>query len=229
MRLDARDGVVVLEATSGSLGTAWAVDDSHLLTVAHTVSYLGQAVECWSLQGESFEGEVVDLVDDQDPDVGLIETGRTLTPLDTGSSESLEADDTIVEVGHPGNFVGMTIGAVPREERGVGEPSERSTTTSTTGRRPTASGSTTSTPNSQRGGRILAMADDATDDPPADDADERTNTDTSTNADDREPQGPGTTTHESVWRCTGCKVRYDEHPEQCERRGGTTFERFRDL
>lgn len=111
--LAAREGVVVLQATSGSLGTAWAVDDSHLLTVAHTVSYSGQGVDCWSLGGEPFEGTVVDLVDNQSPDVGLIETDRTLSPLETGSSDTLDRNDPIVEVGHPGNFGYWVLAAGP--------------------------------------------------------------------------------------------------------------------
>jgi serine protease Do len=109
----AREGVVVLQAGAGSLATAWAVDDSHLLTVAHAVPAPGRPVECWSLDGEPFEGTVVDLVDDQNPDVGLIETDQTLTPLETGSSQALEPDDPLVEVGHPGNFGYWVLSAGP--------------------------------------------------------------------------------------------------------------------
>ncbi|AGN02795.1 hypothetical protein L593_14280 [Salinarchaeum sp. Harcht-Bsk1] len=36
-------------------------------------------------------------------------------------------------------------------------------------------------------------------------------------------------THEYVWRCTGCKARYDERPDRCEHCGATEFTKFRDL
>lgn len=67
------------------------------------------------------------------------------------------------------------------------------------------------------------MTDDTTDDTSTDDATERTN------ADGDEDEIPATATHEYVWRCTGCKVQYDERPERCERCGGDAFQRYRDL
>lgn len=111
--LAARDGVVVLNAPSGSLGTAWAVDGDHLLTVAHNVSQEGQTVTCWSLSGQSFSATVADLVESQVPDVALLETEWDLSPLATGSADSLGSGDTLVQVGHPGHFGYWVLAAGP--------------------------------------------------------------------------------------------------------------------
>ena len=117
--LRARSGVYVLNSGPGMLGTAWAVDESHLLTVAHTVDHAGQDVECWTLDGTKFDATVVDLVDDRQPDVGLLEADRTLSPLPTGTTDSLEPNDPLVQVGHPGNFGYWVLAAGPflRHER----------------------------------------------------------------------------------------------------------------
>lgn len=83
------------------------------------------------------------------------------------------------------------------------------------------------------------MTDDTSDEPRADDADERTSDDaddrTTDDADDRTTDDGGedeiaaTATHEYVWRCRGCKAQYDERPEECDRCGGTSFQRYREL
>ncbi|AGN02793.1 hypothetical protein L593_14270 [Salinarchaeum sp. Harcht-Bsk1] len=111
--IQARSGVYVLKASPASLGTAWAVDESHLLTVAHTVQSADQEVDCWTLDGEQFSATVVDLVEDRRPDVGLLETERTLSPLETGMSEALDPEDPLVQVGHPGNFGYWVLAAGP--------------------------------------------------------------------------------------------------------------------
>lgn len=109
----AREGVVVLRATPTRLGTAWAVGDHHLLTVAHNVPVGDRRVNCWTLGGDSFEASVVDSDADRRPDVALLETERSLSPLETGRSESLSPDDTLVQVGHPGNFGYWVLAAGP--------------------------------------------------------------------------------------------------------------------
>lgn len=109
----ARQGVVVFRATANRLGTAWAVDEHHLLTVAHNVPTDVQGADCWTLGGESFEAEVVDVDEDRSPDVALLDTDRSLSPLPTGSADSLMPDDTLVQVGHPGNFGFWVLAAGP--------------------------------------------------------------------------------------------------------------------
>lgn|GEM_PF-6281637 len=116
--VEARGSVVVLEAGPGSLGTAWAVGPGQLLTVGHTVSNPGQTVNCWSLDGNSFEAVVRGRDGDLRPDVGYLETDYPLLPLQTGSSDALQADDTLVQVGHAGNFGYWVLAAGPyRGER----------------------------------------------------------------------------------------------------------------
>lgn len=66
------------------------------------------------------------------------------------------------------------------------------------------------------------MTDDTTDEPRADDAEERT-------TDDRDDEMSATATHEYVWRCRDCKAQYDERPEECEQCGGTSFQSYREL
>lgn len=109
----ARDGVVVLRSSPSSLGTAWAVDEGHLLTVAHNVSGRDQEVTCWSLTGDEFEASVVDFVASQTPDVALLETDRTLSPLPTGEAASLVEDDPLLEIGHPASFGYWVLSAGP--------------------------------------------------------------------------------------------------------------------
>jgi hypothetical protein len=74
------------------------------------------------------------------------------------------------------------------------------------------------------------MTDDTTDEPRADDAEERTTDDADAQAnDDDEDEMSATATHEYVWRCRDCKAQYDERPEECERCGGTSFRSYREL
>lgn len=115
--LDARESVVVLDVKGhGSEGTAtaWFVSDHHLMTNAHNVEREIETLYGVTLRQETFEAELVGRVEDQWPDVALLRTDFTGSPLAVGDSDSLSRDDPLVQVGHPGTesfgFWAITLG-----------------------------------------------------------------------------------------------------------------------
>lgn len=110
-----RESVVVSIASSdrtSSTGTAWFIDDNRLVTTGHGAGRV-ESLTCWTVDGESFTASIIDSIhgDFQEYshlDLTVLETEFTGTPLPTGSSESLTADQLLVQVGHPsavGNWV----------------------------------------------------------------------------------------------------------------------------
>ncbi len=97
----ARPGVVLLDVGSGH-GTGWFVDETHVLTNSHNVAGGGDVLG-WTVDGDSFDLELVDRVESSVPDVALLRADREGTPLPVGTAESVRAEQPLVQVGHPGS------------------------------------------------------------------------------------------------------------------------------
>ena len=109
-----RESVVYLELPSGH-ATGWYIDDHHIATNSHNVLGL-PSVTAWTVDGSSFDVDVVEAVPGMLPDVALLRAERTGTPLPLGSAASLEPGDEVVQVGNPG-AVGNWLIAVGRQVR----------------------------------------------------------------------------------------------------------------
>ena len=121
---EVREAVAVLRGESGAGGTAWFLDDGRLLTNSHVVAG-NEDFEAWPIDGDSFEPELAgasDYLDSPYHDVAVLETEFSPTNrLSLGESDSVEAGQPLVQVGHPfgiGNWV-VSIGRYV--ERGHGE------------------------------------------------------------------------------------------------------------
>jgi serine protease Do len=112
-----RESVVPLELPSGQ-ATGWFVDDRHVMTNAHNV-FGRTSATAWTVDGSSFDVEVVELVENLFPDVALLRADSAGTPLPLGSASSLEPGDTVVQVGHPGE-VGNWLITVGRHMHSMG-------------------------------------------------------------------------------------------------------------
>lgn len=97
----ARPGVVLLDVGSGH-GTGWFVDETHVLTNSHNVAGGGDVLG-WTVDGDSFDLELVDRVESSVPDVALLRADHEGTPLPVGTAESVSAEQPLVQVGHPGS------------------------------------------------------------------------------------------------------------------------------
>lgn len=110
--IDVRDSVVILDIVEEfgvGMATAWVVDDGRLLTNSHNVNDGFTDLSCVSLDGESHTASVIDYVENETPDVALLETDFDGEPLSTGSSDGLSPGDHLVQVGHPGDFAHWVI------------------------------------------------------------------------------------------------------------------------
>jgi serine protease Do len=120
--LSIRDSVAFLDMDdghgSGGEATGWFVDDRHVMTNAHNV-FGRTSATAWTVDGSSFDVEVVELVENLFPDVALLRADSAGTPLPLGSASSLEPGDTVVQVGHPGE-VGNWLITVGRHMHSMG-------------------------------------------------------------------------------------------------------------
>lgn len=119
--IDARPGVVYLETDRGGgqygAGTGWILDENRIVTNGHVVETAGE-VTCYTLEGESLAVDVVGT--STQPDVALLRTDDPVpATLPTGSSDDLDSDQPLVQVGHPGG-VGYWIISLGRLRRGRG-------------------------------------------------------------------------------------------------------------
>lgn len=100
----ARPATVYLEFEFGH-ATGWFLDARHVVTNAHNVLD-GSGVSSptvWTVDGDSYDAEVVDAVATMNPDVALLRTDRAgPASLVPGDSTALAAGDRLVQVGHPG-------------------------------------------------------------------------------------------------------------------------------
>lgn len=95
-------------------GTGWVYDDGLVATNAHVLDLAGNFFETQTVEtfdGDRRDGELFAL--DERPrelDAALIEVSTEgLDPLPIGSSESLEIDDPLVRIGHPGQYGSWTM------------------------------------------------------------------------------------------------------------------------
>lgn len=119
-----RESVVYLQTDIGrgahASGTGFVYrDGSHVVTNAHNVRESG-TFDLWTVDGERFDAEVIDHVEDRQPDVALVRAdGLDLEPLEGGSADDLEAGQPLLQVGHPaimGNWV-ITAGPMAENRR----------------------------------------------------------------------------------------------------------------
>lgn len=107
-------------AASG--GTGWFVAENFVITNSHVVDG-ASSITCWTLEGDSFEAEVVDSTDYRSRpyhDVALLRTDFSAPKvLSLGDESSLTEGQTVVQVGHPyaiGNWV-IASGEYVRERK----------------------------------------------------------------------------------------------------------------
>lgn len=101
-----RPSVIVLEFEGGG-GTGWFINEHHVVTNSHVVRSEGTPTG-WTIDGESFTLERVASDDDLSPDLALLRTDFSGTPLPTADHSDLEPRTPVVHVGHPfgaGNWV----------------------------------------------------------------------------------------------------------------------------
>lgn len=105
----------------GGSGTGWFVDADHVVTNSHVI-HRADSITCWTLDGESFEPDVVAATDHlSDPyhDVALLRTEFDApATLSLGDESGLSVGQPLVQVGHPfaiGNWV-IATGEYVREQ-----------------------------------------------------------------------------------------------------------------
>jgi serine protease Do len=102
-----RESTVVIDVAythGGAYGTGWFVDDGLIVTVAHNLDDPHEKLGVQTLDGETMAAEIVEYVDDRDPDVGLLSVDHDAPALSLGDERTLSKGDPVVQVGHPGGF-----------------------------------------------------------------------------------------------------------------------------
>ena len=103
---EVRHSVLVLEFETGT-GTAWFIDDHHVVTAGHLVDP-DPPLHGWTLNGTQIDLEVVARDQDNAPDLAVLHTEYNGIPLARGTSTDLDAGTPVFHVGHPsggGNWV----------------------------------------------------------------------------------------------------------------------------
>lgn len=119
--LGARDAVVYVEVARGGnrfgAGTGWALGSRRVVTNGHVVEG-GTSVTCYTVDGRSLDAEVVGA--SRDPDVALLRVdGDVPATLPTGDADALDADQPLIQVGHPsgvGHWI-ISLGRFRRRQR----------------------------------------------------------------------------------------------------------------
>jgi len=108
--------------TSGSGGTGWFVTENLLITNSHVIDG-ASSITCWTLDGDSFQPDVVNATDHRSQpyhDVALLRTDFAAPKtLSLGDESSLTEGQTVVQVGHPfaiGNWV-IASGEYVRDQK----------------------------------------------------------------------------------------------------------------
>jgi putative serine protease PepD len=107
---------------STSTGSGFVIDERHVVTNQHVVDDAGQ-VSIRFANGDEADARVVGT--DASTDIALLELegGRDVTPLDLGSSESLEIGDPVAAIGSPFGLEGtLTSGVVSGLDRDLRAP-----------------------------------------------------------------------------------------------------------
>lgn len=107
----ARESVVYINAIlDGEMlgsGTGWYISDHEVVTNAHVVKdsftmETADELEIFQFDGEKYEGYVVGAPEFTQPDIALVETSGSGTPLPVHTDRNLEEGQPLVQVGHPG-------------------------------------------------------------------------------------------------------------------------------
>lgn len=111
-------------ASAGSGGTGWFVDEHLIVTNSHVIDGASE-ITCWTLEGDSFEPELVGATDHRSQpyhDVALLRTDFSAPKaLTLGDESTLARGQPVVQVGHPfaiGNWVISTGEYVRQQEYG---------------------------------------------------------------------------------------------------------------
>jgi len=114
----ARESVVLIELqtpTGWSTGTGWLVGSGLVVTNSHVMADWNRATaaQAWSLGGDRSPVRLLGRVETLEPDVALLGSAIDAPPLPTGDSDTLEAGDPLVAIGHPGSYGNwvITLGA----------------------------------------------------------------------------------------------------------------------
>jgi serine protease Do len=102
-----RESTVVIDVAythGGAYGTGWFVGDGLVMTVAHNVDDPHEKLGLQTLDGETMSAEIVEYVDDRNPDVALLSVDHDAPALSLGDESTLSKGDPVVQVGHPGGF-----------------------------------------------------------------------------------------------------------------------------
>ena len=117
-----RDAICVVKQMDGDSrlahGTGWFIEKDIIITNSHNVHQDGQLADLriTTIDGTDIEEVTVLGFDEWDsPDVAVIQTTgyNHDTTLSTGSLDTLEEDDVLIQVGHPGR-VGYWVEAIGR-------------------------------------------------------------------------------------------------------------------
>jgi len=116
--VNVRESVVFIEkrykGSSWSRGTGWFVDDQgHIVTNGHVVEDHHE-MTVYTLDGEEYSPTVKG-TSMENPDAALLQIDTESNPLPIGSEDSLEEDQPLLEVGHPGS-VGSWVLSLGRYE-----------------------------------------------------------------------------------------------------------------
>lgn len=107
-----RPSVVYLDVQLGEFSTAtatgWFVEEDLVLTNAHNVRG-ATSITGYTVDGAQFDATVAGAIEGSVPDVALLRTAATGTPLPTGDSTALSPGDQLVQVGHPGGYGNWVI------------------------------------------------------------------------------------------------------------------------
>jgi S1-C subfamily serine protease len=108
-------------STAGGSGTGWFVTENLVVTNSHVIDGAA-SITCWTLDGDSFEPEIVNATDYRSSpyhDVAILRTEFSAPKtLSLGDESSLNDGQTVVQVGHPfaiGNWV-IASGEYVREQ-----------------------------------------------------------------------------------------------------------------
>lgn len=116
--LGAREAVVYVEVGQGggryTAGTGWAIDPRRVITNGHVVDGADD-VTCYTLDGDELGTEVAGA--SRNPDAALLSVDADVpATLAAGDPGELDADQPLIQVGHPSG-VGYWITSIGRFER----------------------------------------------------------------------------------------------------------------
>jgi S1-C subfamily serine protease len=112
---------VTVRVDGGGSGTGWFLDEGYLVTNSHVVGEASRA-ECGTLNGETFTASVLGTstyLSEPYHDVAVLDYDASPpNELSLGDSGSLEAEQPLIQVGHPGSVGEWTVSIGKYERSG---------------------------------------------------------------------------------------------------------------